>query len=193
VQSFKSTPFAERLAKARALMAEAGYGPTKRLHTSYTSISSPDTNRTAAAFQAMMRLIYVDADIINIDPSTYYRTLSTHDFEMAPTAWIGDFNDASTFLDLLETGNGNNYGSYSNPAFDRIYRQAKQESDLAKRGALMNRAEQIALDDDAVIPSRFRVTQNLVQPYVKGWRTARPNLLDFHRTRWLWIDPAAAR
>jgi oligopeptide transport system substrate-binding protein len=193
VLSFKSMPFAARLARARALMAEAGYGPANHLHTSYTSTSSPDTSRTGAAFQAMMRLIYIDIDIVNIDPSTYYRTLSTRQFELAPAAWIADFNDASTFLDLLETGGGQNYGSYSSPAFDKIYSQAKQEPNLVKRGALMNKAEQIALDDNAIIPSRMRVTQNLVQPYVKGWRSARVNVLNFHRTRWLSIDPAAAR
>ncbi len=193
VLAFKSMPFAARLAKAQALMVEAGYGPDNHLHTSYTSISSPDTSRTGAAFQAMMRRIYIDVDILNIDPSTYYRFLSTRQFELAPSAWIADFNDPSTFLDLLETDSGQNYGFYSSPEFDKLYHQAKQETDLAKRGALMNRAEQIALDDDAVIPSRFRVTQDLVQPYVKGWATKSPNVTNFHRTRWLSIDPTAAK
>jgi oligopeptide transport system substrate-binding protein len=190
---FKAMPFAARLARARSLMAEAGYGPDKHLQATYTSVSSPDTSRTGAAFQAMMRFIYVDIDIVNIDSATYYRTLSTHQFELAPSAWIADFNDPTTFLDLLETGSGQNYGSYSSAAFDKIYQQAKQETDLAKRGALMNRAEQIALDDDAVIPSRMRVTQNLVAPYVQGWRSAHLNVLNFHRTRWLWIDPRAVK
>jgi hypothetical protein len=37
---------------------------------------------------------------------------------------------------------------------------------------------------------RYRVTQDLVQPYVKGWVD---NVRDLNRTRWLWIvgRPAA--
>src|SRR5205085_7060130 len=121
------------------------------------------------------------------------RTLANHDFELAASTWIGDFNDAATFLDLLSTNSGNNYGGYSSAAFDRFYRQAQQQADLKKRGQLMKEAEQVALDDDAVIPTRFRLTGNLAQPYVKGWDTGQPNLRNFHRTRWLWIDPSAAR
>ena len=49
-------------------------------------------------------------------------------------------------------------------------------------------AEQLALDDIAVSPSRFVVTQDIVEPYVKGWTA---NVRDFNRSRWLWIDPHA--
>lgn len=188
---FKAMPFDERLTKARALMAELGYGPDRHFHTTYLTTVQQDAKRQGAAFQAFMRAIYIDVDIIQIDPAVFYETLAQHNFDLTPTAWIGDFNDASTFLDLLETGAGNNYGSYSNPKFDKLYEQAKRETDLKRRGALMAEAEQVALTDDAVIPTRFRLTQDLVQPYVKGWNTDKPNLRNFHRTRWLWIDPKA--
>lgn len=56
----------------------------------------------------------------------------------------------------------------------------------------MAQAEQVALDDFAIVPTRFRQSQNLVAPYVKGWRSKTPNLRNFHRTRWLSIDPGAA-
>jgi oligopeptide transport system substrate-binding protein len=189
---FKSMPFVERLARARALMAELGYGPTKHFHANYLTSTTDNARRLAAALQAMMRRIYIDIDIYNTDPAVYYRTLADHNFELAASAWIGDFNDAATFLDLFGTKSGNNYGGYSNPAFDRAYGRAQQQTDLKRRGELMREAEQIALDDDAVIPTRFLLTANLVQPYVKGWDSNRPNLKNFHRTRWLWIDPSAA-
>ena len=35
---------------------------------------------------------------------------------------------------------------------------------------------------------RFLVTQDIVEPYVKGWI---PNVRDFNRSRWLWIDRRA--
>jgi oligopeptide transport system substrate-binding protein len=190
---FKSMPFAQRLAKAQALMAEMGYGPSNHLRIGYSTTVNPDTLRTAAAFQAMMHRIYIDLDIIQMDSAVFYKTLSQHQFDTAGSAWIGDFNDASTFLDLLETNAGNNYGSYSSPKFDRLYELSKQEPDIKKRGELMRQAEQVALDDYAVLPTRFRQSEDLVAPYVKGWTTKLPNIRNFHRTRWLWIDPAAAR
>ena len=170
-------------------MSDMGINASHHLHITYTTFATPDARRTAAALQSLMRQIYIDVEITNVDPAQYYRSLANHDFELAASAWIGDFNDATTFLDLLQTGNGNNYGSYSNPAFDRLYSRAKEEPDLARRGQLMKQAEQIALDDDAILPTRFRLTGNLVQPYVKGWDSAKLNLINVHRTRWLWIDP----
>ena len=55
---------------------------------------------------------------------------------MSQPGWQADFNDASNFLDLFRTGGGNNWGDYSNPAFDRMlecraersrHRQPRQE------------------------------------------------------------------
>jgi oligopeptide transport system substrate-binding protein len=188
---FKRMPMVERVKRARALMSAAGYGADNHMRATYLTVPNPDVQRTAAVIQAMMRRIFVDLEISSVDASIFYKTLANHDFELAPSSWIGDFNDASTFLDLLYSGNGNNYGSYSSSRFDRLYESAKLQSDAVKRGALMAQAEQVALDDFAVIPTRFRQSQNLVEPYVKGWRSRTPNLRNFHRTRWLWIEPVA--
>ena len=88
--------------------------------------------------------------------------------------------------DRLKTGGGNNYGRYHSDKFDALYAQAQQTLDVKARAELLSQAEQVALDDYAVIPTRFLVTQDIVEPYVKGWI---PNVRDFNRSRWLWIDP----
>jgi oligopeptide transport system substrate-binding protein len=188
---FKTMPGTERIRRARALMEAMGFGPNELFRTTYLSTPNPDNQRVAAAVQAMMRRVYIELEIVSVDTQIFYKTLANHEFEVAPSAWIGDFNDASTFLDLLYTGNGNNYGSYSSVRFDRLYDAARQEVDLVKRGTLMAQAEQVALNDFAVAPIRFPRTRDLVQPYVKGWNTNVPNLRNFHRTRWLRIDPKA--
>jgi oligopeptide transport system substrate-binding protein len=189
---FRAMPTSARISRARSLMESAGFGPNNHLRTTYLTTPNPDTRRLAAAVQAMMHEVYVDLDIVSVDGSIYYKTLSSHEFDVAPSAWIGDFNDASTFLDLLHSGSGNNYGSYKSARFDATYEAAQQEPDLVRRGTLMAQAEQIALDDFAIIPTRFLQSQDLVQPYVRGWDSNRPDLRNFHRTRWLWIDPSRA-
>ncbi len=189
---FQSMPYDKRLALARKLMGEMGYGPDNHFHTTYDSTTSPDSKRTAAALQAMLRRVYIDVDIVNSDTQIYYRKLQEGQFDLASGVWVGDFNDASTFLDLLRSGSGdnwgNNYGRYDNPRYDALLDQANQTLDLKARGVLLRQAEQIALDDIAVSPTRFTVTQDIVEPYVKGWI---PNVRDFNKSRWLWIDPHA--
>lgn len=187
---FKALSYDQRVARAQRLMREIGYGPNNRFHTTYDTSTSPDSKRTAAAFQQMLGRIYIDMDIVNSDTQVFYKKLQEGQFDMASGVWIGDFDDPGTFLDLLRSGHGeswgNNYGRYANPRFDALLDKANQTLDVKARGELLRQAEQLALDDVAVSPTRFVVTQDIVEPYVKGWI---PNVRDFNRSRWLWIDP----
>jgi oligopeptide transport system substrate-binding protein len=187
--SFKDMPFPERLKRAQALMREAGYGPDNLLRTSLLIRSaSPTARRTPVAIQQMWKQIYVDAQILQLDAAIFYNRVQTGDFDIANPAWGADFNDPSNFLDLLRTGNANNYGHYSNPAYEKLLDEASVELDLAERGRLLAEAEALALKDNAWIPINFWISGALVRPYVKGWLK---NISDTHLTRWLSIDEAA--
>jgi oligopeptide transport system substrate-binding protein len=186
---FTSVPQADRIKRAQELMRQAGYGPNNRLKANYDiRSSSADALRDPAAIQAMWREIYVDADIRQNDAAVFYAKVQQGDFEIGQAAWGADFNDSTNFLDLLRTGNANNYGRYKNPRFDALLDQANREVDLKKRGELLAQAEQLALDDYAVIPTLFWVSGGLVRPYVKGFES---NATDTHRTRWVTIDEEA--
>lgn len=186
---FRSMPMADRVKRAQDLMRQAGYGPNNRLKANYDIRSSaPDALRDPAAIQAMWREIYVDADIRQNDTAVFYAKVREGDFEIGQAAWGADFNDSTNFLELLRTGNANNYGRYSNPKFDALLNQANQEVDITKRGQVLAEAEQLALDDYPVVPTLFWVTGGLVRPYVKNW-DANPR--DTHRTRWVVIDEQA--
>lgn len=182
--NFVSMPYAARLARAQDLMRAAGYGPQKRLELSFETIADPDAKRLAAAIQAMLKLIYIDVDIVQVDIQIHFANLQQHNFELAGSSWVADFNDATNFLDLLRWNGGknNNYGNYRNPAYDALLDEAAQQTDIARRGAMLRQAEQIAMDDYAWIPIRFLVTRDLVQPYVSGWVS---NVRNINRTRWL--------
>ncbi len=184
--AFKDTPKAERIARAQALMRQAGYGPDKPLRTTYMTSALPDARRAAAAVQDMWKEIYIELEIVQLEGQIAYARLKEQDFDISAAAWIADFNDASNFLFLLTTSNGGlNYGRYSSEEYDRAFKAASGEIDLAKRGQLFLEAEKIALRDHALITRDFRSTRTLVQPYVKGWI---PNAKDVNRTRWLSVE-----
>ncbi len=173
-----------RVRAAQALMRQAGFGPQHRLSLALETTHDPDNKRVAAVLQAMVNPIYVDLAIQSVDLQIHYRNMQIGQYELASASWIADFNDASNYLDLLQSESGNNYARYRNPAYDTALAAAQQETDLTARGRLLLAAEKIALKDYPWLPWRFRVTQDLVQPYVKGWIE---NPRDYNRTRWLWI------
>jgi oligopeptide transport system substrate-binding protein len=186
---FKDTPYPERIAEAQALMREAGFGPENPLTLELAvRATSADARRVPAAMQEMWREIYVNLEIAQMDTAIFYSRADEHDFEIAQAAWGADFNDAINFLDLLRTGNGQNYGLYSNPEYDALLDRALNELDIDARAEILAQAETIALEDAAWVPVLFWMNTNLVQTYVSGWNA---NPQDEHRSRWVSIDTEA--
>jgi len=181
---FAALPYPVRLAAARRLMQEAGYGPFNRLRLEYAVSANPDSRRLAAVFQAMARQVYVDVRIRVADYQITLRNMRQGQFQLAYTTWLADFDDATNFLDLLRTGNPNNYAGYRNPKFDAAMAAAEREPDPAKRARLMQGAEKIALADNAWLAIRFLNQSEAVGPRVGGYV---PNARLASRSRWLWI------
>jgi oligopeptide transport system substrate-binding protein len=179
---FKTWPNARRLAEARRLMREAGYGAANRLRLTYATTASPDNRRFAVVFQAMVSQIYVKLTIDTADSHIHFRNLREHQYELAAANWYADFNDASNFLDLLRSDSANNYAGYRNPRFDAAMDAAAAEREEAKRGADLAAAECIALADYPWIVTRFASQSDLVSPRLRGWAA---NVRDFHPSRWL--------
>ena len=118
----------------------------------------------------MWRGIGVQATAEDSDFITLNKSARTADFQVLRYAWFAPNDDPGTFLGLLDSGNPNNYSGYANPEFDRRYRSANADLDLAARMQGLVEAEAVALKDDPVIPISFFSRRFLVKPYVGGFR-----------------------
>jgi len=187
---FKSWTYDRRIARAQALMKQAGFGAGNRVSTTFMirSTAAGIYRGVAAAIQQMLSLAYIDVAIIPNDFSIFSSETQNHNFDMCETAWGADFNDAETFLTLFQTGGGNNDGQYSNPEFDRLLAAEQQEKDIVARGKILMQAEAQLLRDHAVMPLYFFANPEMARPYVKGWV---PNSISYHLSRWVSIDQAA--
>lgn len=178
-------PYKERVAEAKKLLAEAGYGPDNPLKVELSYNTSENHKKIAVAVQAMWKPLGVQAELLNREVKVQYDALKQKQFEVARAAWIADYNDPQNFLALLETKTGpNNYGSYSNPEFDKLMAEQTRATDQAKRDELMHQAEKLALADEAWAPIYFYVSKNLVSSKLGGFVT---NTKDWHRSRWIAI------
>jgi oligopeptide transport system substrate-binding protein len=178
-----ATPFAQRQAEARRLLAQAGFSRARPLKIEILSANNTDTLLLMEAVQADWRAIGVDVSLSQAEGGVAFAAYRERAFEVGSMAWIGDFNDPLTFLGLMKSDTGaQNYGDYKNPRYDALLAQADQEPDVARRAEILARAEQTMLDDEAFIPIFFRVNRNLVSPRVTGWVDNPPN---FHRARYL--------
>ena len=176
-------PYDERVEVARGLLAEAGYGVENPLEVVLRYNTSEGHKRIAIAIASMWKALGVEAELFNTDGNTHYADLQQGDFQVGRAGWIADYNDAQSFLYLLETRTGVfNYGRYSNAEFDALMARAENLTDLSERAEVMRRAEAIAMDEQPVAPIYYYVSTALVPPRVEGWRDNAP---DKHNARWL--------
>ena len=76
----------------------------------------------------------VDVALTNQEWKVYLDTRDKKAFEIARAAWIGDYADASNFLDLFLSNAGErNDAGYNNPEFDDLMKKAAVEANAEKR------------------------------------------------------------
>ena len=180
-----SWPLARRQAAARALLAQAGYGPDHPLKLEFKHSNSPESMLTAPAIQADWKAIGVQITLAEEEGQIAYQDLRVRNFEVGAASWIEDYDDASSFLGLQQSKTGaQNYGDYNNPVYDGLLAKADNEPDAKARGADLAQAEAIMLNDATVAPISFLVSKNLVSPKITGWVD---NATDWHRVQYLCV------
>lgn len=174
----------ERLAEAQKLYAEAGYGPDNPLEIEILYNTSENHKKIAVAIAGMwQQTLGVKATLRNEEWKVYLETRNQRQYQVVRAGWIGDYNDANTFLDLFMSDVGEiNTPGYASEAYDAAVKGAGVEKDMAKRKTMLEEAERIFVADLPAIPIYHYTTKHMVKPYVDGWVD---NILDYHPSRWL--------
>ena len=176
----------DRLAEARALLAEAGYpngDGMRRLQLLYNT--SESHKKIAEAIQQMWKKnLGVDIELFNQEWKVYLARQRTMDYDVARAAWIGDYKDPNTFLDMWVTDRGNNATGWSSEEYDSLLKQASLEADFEKRTAFFGRAETLLMEAMPIIPIYIYTRVYLKRVNVKGWH---PNVMDFHPLKHVWL------
>jgi oligopeptide transport system substrate-binding protein len=177
---------AEREAEAQRLYAEAGYSNDKPFKVDLMYNTNENHKRISVAVAAMWKQVLgVETSLTNQEWKVFLDTRNRREItQVFRGGWIGDYNDAFTFTQLMYSTNEMNHPGYSSERYDELVRQAGQEGDLDKRAAILGEAEAVLLDDMPIIPIYFYVSTHLVRPWVGG---REPNIMDHHFTKNLYI------
>jgi len=172
VPDFGAWPIEQRLERARALLAEAGYGPQRPLRVRLGFPSSELNRKVAVAVVTGWRRIGVQGEMNQKETRSLVADVASGDFDAARFVWLAGFSDPYSFLErMLSEGSavGMNSSRYRNPAYDALLRRASQEVDLVRRADLLREAEAIALADQPVAPLYYLVGRRLVSPRISGF------------------------
>ena len=165
--------------QARQLLAEAGFPKGVGFPKFELLYNTSESHRSIAlAIQQMWkRELGIEITLYNQEWKVYLASRKAKDFDIVRAAWIGDYDDANTFLELATGGSGNNHSGWSQPQYDALIAQAAVEPDPAVRFEYFQQAEAILLDEMPFIPIYFYVRSLLINESVQGWH---PNVLDYH-------------
>jgi oligopeptide transport system substrate-binding protein len=181
---------ATRLELANSLYQAAGYSRDNPLRVRLYYNTGENHKKTAIAISSMWRqALGVETELVNEE----LRVLLDHRrdksrWELMRLGWVGDYDDPNTFLEIMQTGHGQNDTGFADPLFDELLQEASRTLDPEKRMKLLAEAEQRLIEEYPVVPLYFYVTKRLVKPWVLGYT---PGILDHNYSRDLSIDTNA--
>ena len=172
-------------ALARRLLAEAGFPGGQgfpRFH--YLFDASGGGGRIHEQLAVEMQRMWeeelgIHAELAQMEKKVYLAAENRLDYDLARASWIGDYNDPNTFLDLFRGNNGNNETGWKNDRYDGLLREANQQTDPARRIALLQEAETILVREDLpIVPVYFYAGFTYYNPArIQG---IHPNIIDMH-------------
>ncbi|KLT72837.1 peptide ABC transporter substrate-binding protein [Neisseria arctica] len=172
----------QRVAEAKKLLTEAGYSEAKPLSFDllYNTNENHKKNAVAAAALWKQTLGFVNVNLANQEWKTYLESRRSGKYQMARAGWCADYNEPSSFLNILKTGNSNNHGKYSSAEFDRLMAETLKPGISTEQRADLYRQAEAVLDKDMPNINVYHYANvRLVKPYVEGYSVKDP-MDNFH-------------
>lgn len=111
----------KRNQEAKKLLAEAGYTKDKPLTFSLLYNTSDLHKKLAiAAASIWKKNLGVDVKLENQEWKTFLDSRHQGNFDVARAGWCADYNEPSSFLNIMLSGSSNNTSHYKSPAFDKL-------------------------------------------------------------------------
>ncbi|WP_343552740.1 ABC transporter substrate-binding protein [Pantoea sp.] len=166
---------AERNASAKQLLAEAGFNQQNPLRFTLLYNTSEQNKRQAIAAASMwQKNLGAVVTLQNQEWKTLLETRHQAQYDVVRATWCADYNEPSTFLNMLLSNSSTNTAFYQSPAFDQLMQQTLSVADEAQRASLYQQAEAQLDKDSAIIPVYYRVSVRLVKPWVGGFTGKDP-------------------
>lgn len=136
------------------------------------SIISDDSDlaiqRASALAESLTKNLGIEIKVDSMPFKSRLEKMKNGEFQIVYAGWGPDYNDPMTFLDMFETGNGNNHTSYSSAEYDTLLASARKEMNNTKRYEIYKKMEKLLLTDMPIAPIFYRIRAYTTRPEVKG-------------------------
>jgi ABC-type transport system substrate-binding protein len=175
-------------AKARTLLADAGFGPSKPLKVEVLSRRLPAFVDISAFVIAELQRVGIDASLRQVDTPQWGPLQTRGEFELGVdrNGMEPDDPDAN-FYEYFGCGSPRNYTGFCSEEMTRLFDQQSQELDPKKRMALVQDIQR-KLEEAAVRPVLlWRLDYFTVWPYVRNL-VPHHSIYSWGRMQEVWRD-----
>ena len=165
--------------KAKALLAEAGYGPGHPVPPITILYNTNEMHKAIAeAIQAVWsNELGLDVSLQNQETKVFMANREAGHYQVARASWIGDYADPQTFFDVFS--DPANDAQYHSEAYNALMDRVHATTDVGERMALMHEAEKMMFDESLIIPIYFTTTPYVANEAIDGYNWSILGTVDF--------------
>ncbi len=170
---------AARIEAAKQLLAGTGYSSEKPLSAKLLYDNGDVHEKIAVAVSEMWRRsLGLDVTLEKMEWKYFLATRAERSaWDIMRFSWIGDYNGATTFLNIFRSSDPQNLSGIAISDYDELLESADAAVDAAERRGILHRAETRLLAEYPIAPLYFFVSKHLVKPEVRGFEM---NVMDRH-------------
>lgn len=177
-------PMDKRVAEAQKLLKEAGVAEGTTVKFAYNTDVYHKKMAIYVASEWRNKL-GLNTEMEAMEFKVLLKRRNAGEFQIARNGWIADYNDATTFLTLVQCDSDQNSQRNCNRKVEDLIDQGNFSKDPQQRHLLLTRAAQLVMEDYPMIPLLQYTVPRLVKPYVGGYTDT--NSLDRYRGKDLYI------
>ena len=177
-------PMDRRVAEAKKLLADAGLAPGSKLKFAYNTSEYHKKMAIFAASEWKTKL-GINLELEAMEFKVLIKKRHDGEFQIARHGWVADYNDATTFLTLVQCDSDANDNKNCNRKAEELITQGNQSSDPVKRKALLTEAARLVMEDYPMIPLLQYTLPRMLKPWVGGYDEANP--MDRYRSKDFYI------
>jgi peptide/nickel transport system substrate-binding protein/oligopeptide transport system substrate-binding protein len=176
--------------KAKDLLAEAGYPEGEGLKPLVLAYNRDEGHRAVAeAVAAQFNKLGIDVQLQDMEWDYYKKQLNELNLLVFRVGWHADYPDADSFLYEMYHSSKiriSNFSGYNNPQVDKVLDAARAETKSnEERLKLLQRAEEIIVDDAPMLWLFQKKAAALTGKYVRHLQMDGMGLIDWHKVELL--------
>ena len=162
--STKSEDYQKNAEEARALLSEAGYENGENFPViEFITDSNFNFNIAEIVSSMLKKELNINMIIRHENSKKLLYTRREGNFDMTAQIWVGGYNSPFAFLSLVKNDYLLNEGRYNNNEFNKTLLDASFSENNSDRSMYLHNAENIAMNDTAIIPIYYKYSSVVMQ------------------------------